>query len=506
LYNGVGVPLLKFCLLALALFTGVVVGQMPPAPYAVGFEPSFDDFRLVWHYCGVNLQDRGYDNGNPQCYYLVTHSGAQARATVEFDSVAVGAAIDQLSIFIWGKDPFAAEPGGPTSSFVLSIFDHLPLTIQDTALWGPFTVFCENVPPAGDWYTFPVHKQASVSGKLYAEFRWLPQTRTAPLPALDRRPGDFHTYRGYSQGGTLVWSPEPYGNLLLRLAFNQDDTLADVAHSGELPDSFAVHVSNDSSAEKIGEDVTITVRDSLHLELPRDQYQGKYFAVTAWEGGVASRPSTAVLLDPLAPLAFPLAMSADSVLVAPDSTVNLIVSNPTEYSLRCVFRTEAQPLPPWLQVLPAEVSIAPRDIDTVRMTMAGGGQFGATVRDTLVICCYGDAFTFRTHALIVAGRAEQQTDVSDGVIPESWATTLEQNFPNPFNGETIIVSASAGPITIYNALGKKVVILAGKPRSDAGDYRFEWDGRDSHGSVVPSGVYFYRQAGEITARKMIVLK
>jgi flagellar hook assembly protein FlgD len=46
-------------------------------------------------------------------------------------------------------------------------------------------------------------------------------------------------------------------------------------------------------------------------------------------------------------------------------------------------------------------------------------------------------------------------------------------------------------IEIYNALGQEVRTLVDF-RHAAGSYAVRWDGKDDHGRIVSSGVYFYR--------------
>lgn len=93
---------------------------------------------------------------------------------------------------------------------------------------------------------------------------------------------------------------------------------------------------------------------------------------------------------------------------------------------------------------------------------------------------------------------------------------LLQNYPNPFNPETWIpfkLAQNANVVIhIYSAKGQLVrtITLGNK---NAGIYVKKakaayWDGRDSEGSKVASGVYFYTlQAGEFRAtRKMVIMK
>ena len=99
-------------------------------------------------------------------------------------------------------------------------------------------------------------------------------------------------------------------------------------------------------------------------------------------------------------------------------------------------------------------------------------------------------------------------------IPSNFA--LLQNYPNPFNPDTWIpyqLAQEAEPmIKIFNVIGELVRAfnLGQKP---AGNYLSKdraayWDGRDSLGEKVASGVYYYTlQAGEFRAtRKMVIMK
>ena len=100
------------------------------------------------------------------------------------------------------------------------------------------------------------------------------------------------------------------------------------------------------------------------------------------------------------------------------------------------------------------------------------------------------------------------------LIPKE--TSLLSNYPNPFNPETWIPYQLAKPadvtLTIYAADGKVVRTLALGQQS-AGRYHSKsravyWDGRNTVGESVASGIYFYTfTIGEFTAtRKMLIQK
>lgn len=99
-------------------------------------------------------------------------------------------------------------------------------------------------------------------------------------------------------------------------------------------------------------------------------------------------------------------------------------------------------------------------------------------------------------------------------IPEE--TALLANYPNPFNPETWIPYQLAQPaevaVFIHTANGILVRTLS-LGEMPAGVYQSRsraayWDGKNTHGEQVASGVYFYTlKAGQFTAtRKMLIRK
>ncbi|MGA2623226.1 MAG: T9SS type A sorting domain-containing protein [Bacteroidota bacterium] len=94
-------------------------------------------------------------------------------------------------------------------------------------------------------------------------------------------------------------------------------------------------------------------------------------------------------------------------------------------------------------------------------------------------------------------------------VPKEYA--LSQNYPNPFNPTTVIRYQlpvnSVVTLKVYNILGQEVAGLV-NGMEDAGFKSVEFDGRSENGSMLPSGVYFYRiqAAGFIAVRKMLLLR
>ncbi|TAK55928.1 MAG: T9SS type A sorting domain-containing protein [Bacteroidetes bacterium] len=92
---------------------------------------------------------------------------------------------------------------------------------------------------------------------------------------------------------------------------------------------------------------------------------------------------------------------------------------------------------------------------------------------------------------------------------------LRQNYPNPFNPTTSIKyelpKAATVSLKIYDMLGQEVTTLVAE-HQDVGYYRVSWDGKNSAGHAVSSGIYTYRLtandgvASSVLTQKMIMMK
>jgi hypothetical protein len=90
---------------------------------------------------------------------------------------------------------------------------------------------------------------------------------------------------------------------------------------------------------------------------------------------------------------------------------------------------------------------------------------------------------------------------------------LFQNYPNPFNEVTTIryrlntSKTCQVTIRIYNVLGKEVRELLNSKQT-RGNYEVLWDGKDSLGKEVSSGIYFYelKIALNKSIKKLVLLK
>jgi hypothetical protein len=99
----------------------------------------------------------------------------------------------------------------------------------------------------------------------------------------------------------------------------------------------------------------------------------------------------------------------------------------------------------------------------------------------------------------------------DAKEPIPTVFSCDQNLPNPFNMNTTIryglPKNSNVSLCIYNLAGQKVQTLVDAQES-AGFKSVRWDGKNSSGTEVPQGIYFYVfKAGDFTKHsKMIVVR
>lgn len=164
--------------------------------------------------------------------------------------------------------------------------------------------------------------------------------------------------------------------------------------------------------------------------------------------------------------------------------------------------------------------------DRLEVTSARGGQewslTGAAVLARVRLRLFTDGFPqslqqTRVRLLDASYNATDlllAADAGNIALPDEFG--LGSNYPNPFNPSTTIpfriparpgVHAASVHLDIFNALGQRIRSLVDGPRSP-GYYRVHWDGRDTAGRDIGSGLYFYRLAsGQFTdTGKMLLVE
>jgi formylglycine-generating enzyme required for sulfatase activity len=89
--------------------------------------------------------------------------------------------------------------------------------------------------------------------------------------------------------------------------------------------------------------------------------------------------------------------------------------------------------------------------------------------------------------------------------------SLQPNYPNPFNSQTIIRFAlpvqGEVELSVFNLVGQQVATLVSGLRQ-IGSYSVQWDGQDDAGRDLASGIYLYRLQTEklMETRRLLLLR
>jgi len=130
-----------------------------------------------------------------------------------------------------------------------------------------------------------------------------------------------------------------------------------------------------------------------------------------------------------------------------------------------------------------------------------GSEYGATKADYFVIDRSG-IVVYRGHGYntneveTAIEQALNSTDITNDDLANPSQFSLKQNHPNPFNPQTTIsfqlnnTSPLEVRLLIYDLLGKNIKTLVNNKLS-AGSYQVKWDGLNSNGKQVISGIYYY---------------
>jgi len=156
----------------------------------------------------------------------------------------------------------------------------------------------------------------------------------------------------------------------------------------------------------------------------------------------------------------------------------------------------------WFDVYGGGVDMSEAELRTlVRLAIGQNTGFEAVLLEN-----YGDEWWYSEEE---KGSARVRMAAPTDQLPGAF--TLGQNYPNPFNASTTIDYHLTRPadiqLVLYNVRGQRVAVLMDGHRQ-AGTYRVIWDGKDSLGRPVGSGIYLcqLRAGGTSRTRKMILLR
>jgi len=113
---------------------------------------------------------------------------------------------------------------------------------------------------------------------------------------------------------------------------------------------------------------------------------------------------------------------------------------------------------------------------------------------------------------ILIGKEEYVESNNLNVSRTPSALSLLPNYPNPFNASTTIQytlpSEARISIDVFDMLGRHIIALENDTPKEAGYHSVVWDGRNTQGTSVPSGIYLVhlKAGGVIQQRKVVLTK
>ena len=229
-------------------------------------------------------------------------------------------------------------------------------------------------------------------------------------------------------------------------------------------------------------------------------------SLTVALGGSATAPASNALQ------VSPTSLTMDNTPVRTTSLKILRLSNTGKSDITVSLRLGGRN-PSQFKVTPSQATVRAGRAQSISITFAptSTGTKSATLTLTpstgnpLTVALSGTATAAITRGL----NSEQEAAKPLGVAGLPFG--LGENYPNPFNAQTLIPYqlAQAGPVrlAIYDMLGRQVAVLV-NGEQEPGSYQVVWDGRDQRGEAVATGIYFYRiEAGPFrSVRKLLLVR
>ncbi len=118
----------------------------------------------------------------------------------------------------------------------------------------------------------------------------------------------------------------------------------------------------------------------------------------------------------------------------------------------------------------------------------------------------------KSHFRIIIGTEDFAKVNSENISLQPYEYALYQNYPNPFNPTTVITyqlkQKENVTLEIFDILGRRIKSIVNNVIENPGQHTVTWNGLNSNGEKVASGIYIYRLRAKnfVSSKKMILLK
>jgi C1A family cysteine protease len=165
---------------------------------------------------------------------------------------------------------------------------------------------------------------------------------------------------------------------------------------------------------------------------------------------------------------------------------------------------------PWLVLSPGAGDIPALGTQILDVSVSARNLIEGTYHAFIFIFTNDSLSPYVEVPLILQVQAATEVDGQDILSgPRTWK--LFPNYPNPFNASTLIPyqisERERVRISVFDHAGRLVRTLVNADQP-AGYYQVQWDGTDSHGTPVGTGVYVVRMrtSGGIQTQKLLLIK
>lgn len=506
-------------LVDLAPFSGNIKGEGIEAIY--GNQVSLYRGELIWFVDGINERELRYESGPISPSYYVTTDTVDPIIAVRFDSLDVPMFIRSVGSFVSDEDHFPDLPGDQYTPFYLTIYADQS-GIPDSELVTPVQVAADDFSGTdnGKWVSGEVDYLLHDRDCFWGAAFWQEGLPSAPCMRYDMVITIGKSRFSILEDGERIWTTFQFGNYRIKAdaVANDLDGTRIIASGAIVPDSFRIYSSGQGQVfpDELFYDTTVTSNLHCRVKLPSPQ---NYFCVTSFVDGIESPPTEIVLIEGSSQRQADVRFNPGDLQIdlPPNSSrsKDLILTNKNgreiNYRISEVnFQDGIDASKIGFCFGPSEGTIADDRADTISINIsvqdAAYGSYGAGIEFEFWDSIQG----YMNEEYPVTLDVGEFTSVEDPDISQPSRFYLGQNYPNPFNSETIIPyglpeGTHCAEAEILNLLGKRVAVIP--LDSDQGGI-LAWDGKDSKGDALASGIYFLRiKAGKETRIcRMILLK